>query len=155
MPRCKAVLNFDIDEVYTMKIAIQRFPHAISCGLAIYLALPAQALAGQVSGWWGGSWSCNIDGRPARMKWVAVDDTLTNCNGDLCSTSHGARWKGSFSDNGSRWVPLSNPREGEKGGLFFRHADGNQWYLRKPKGNNTDGWTTWNGTRYPLSCQLR
>jgi hypothetical protein len=95
---------------------------------------------------------CNIDGRPARMKWVAVDDSQTTCDGDTCSTSSGARWKGSFSDNGSRWVPLNEPRQGDKGGLFFRHADGNKWYLPKPAGNKTTGWTTWNGRRYPLSC---
>lgn len=122
------------------------------CGLSVYLALSGLAPAGQVPGWWGGAWDCNIDGRPARMKWAAVDDSQTNCNGDACTTSSGARWKGNFSDNGSRWVPLTEPRRGNKGGVFFRHADGNQWYLAQPVGNRTKGWTTWNGQRYTLAC---
>jgi hypothetical protein len=126
--------------------------YVLSCGLAVCFATSAPVYASQVPGWWGGDWNCNIDGRSARMKWNAVDDSQTTCNGETCSTTSGARWKGSFSDNGSRWVPLTNPQEGSKGGLFFRHADGNKWYLSKPAGNRTTGWTTWNGQRYPLSC---
>lgn len=61
------------------------------------------------------------------------------------------KWVGRFSDNGPYWVPLTNPRESNEGGLYFRHADGNQWYLPKPKGNRTTGWTTWNSQRYSLS----
>lgn len=110
------------------------------------------AAASQVSGWWGGSWSCNIDGRPARMKWAVVDDSQTSCNGNICSTTSGVKWKGSFSDNGSRWVPLTNARTGNLGGLYFNHADGNLWYLRKPASRQTAGWTTWNGRRYRLAC---
>lgn len=129
--------------------------HALCAGL-IGLALSAASFspagAGMVTGWWGGNWTCNIDGRPAQMKWVPVDDSQTSCNGDVCSTSSGARWKGSFSDNGSRWVPLNNPRTGNLGGLYFNHADGNRWYLPKPTGRQTVGWTTWNGQRYRLAC---
>jgi Family of unknown function (DUF6006) len=123
---------------------------AVCAASLIISATPAQA--GQVSGWWGGNWTCTIDGRPARMKWVAVDDTTTHCNGDVCTSTSGARWKGSFSDNGSQWVDLRNPRRGDKGGLYFNHADGNRWYLPKPAAGRTSGWTTWNGKRYPLSC---
>lgn len=132
--------------------AMKRPLTAIVGGLALCLAISGPSLASMVSGWWGGTWSCNIDGRPAKMKWVVVDDGQTSCDGDVCTTTSGARWKGSFSDNGSRWVPLTNPRQGERGGLYFNHADGNRWYLRKPEGNKTAGWTTWNGQRYPLSC---
>lgn len=111
------------------------------------------AAAGQVAGrWYDGMWNCNIDGRPARMRWRIVDDTQTHCDGDTCTTSHGATRKGSFSDNGSAWVPLTNPRNGDRGGLYFNHADGNRWYLARPVGNRSDGWTTWNGQRYPLAC---
>lgn len=121
--------------------------------LCTAITLAAQtALASQVSGWWGGKWSCNIDGRPARMQWVAANDTQTDCDGDTCTSTSGARWVGRFSDNGSKWVPLSNPRTGDRGGLFFQHADGNKWYLAKPTSAKTQGWTTWNGQRYPLSC---
>ncbi len=122
------------------------------CAAALALTAGTTTHASQVSGWWGGDWNCNIDGRPARMKWAAVDDTQTSCDGDACSTSSGARWAGRFSDNGSRWVPLRNARRGDRGGLFFTHADGNKWYLAMPAGGKAKGWTTWNGQRYPLSC---
>lgn len=121
-------------------------------GMALCLAVSAPTLASTVSGWWGGTWRCSIDGRPAQMKWTVVDDSQQTCSGDTCTTTSGVRWKGSFSDNGSRWVPLTEPRQGQQGGLFFRHADGNQWYLSKPVSNRSSGWTTWNGRRYPLSC---
>ncbi|MGK9167187.1 hypothetical protein KXR53_12865 [Inquilinus limosus] len=131
-----------------MKRSLLTIAHA----LALCLAVSGPAPAGQVAGWWGGTWDCNIDGRPARMRWAAVDASETTCDGDICTTSSGARWSGSFSDNGSRWVRLTNPRQGNRGGLFFRHADGNQWYLAKPVNNKAVGWTTWNGNRYSLSC---
>ena len=119
-------------------------------GIAVVTAAPSSA--SMVTGWWGGNWTCNIDGRPARMKWVAASVTEGSCDGNVCSQSQGAAWRGHFSDNGSRWVPLSNPRKGAQGGVFFRHADGNQWYLAKPVSNRSEGWTTWQGTRYRLSC---
>jgi hypothetical protein len=120
---------------------------------ALCLAVSAPTLASTVSGWWGGTWACNIDGRPAQMKWTAVNDSQQTCHNGTCTSTSGARWKGSFSDNGSQWVPLTDPRAGQQGGLFFRHADGNQWYLARPVGNRTSGWTTWNGKRYSLSCR--
>lgn len=131
---------------------LKRLLLTLSCGFALCLIVLGLAYAGQVSGWWGGSWTCDIDGRPARMNWSVVDNSQTTCQGDTCTSTSGVRWKGNFSDNGSRWVPLSNARQGNTGGLFFRHADGNQWYLPKPQGNRTTGWTTWNGQRYRLSC---
>ena len=135
-----------------MRIKMKRSLLTTSYVLALSFAMSGPAPASMVTGWWGGAWACNIDGRPARMKWAAVDDSQTTCNGNVCSTSSGARWKGSFSDNGSRWVPLTNPNSGAQGGLFFRHADGNKWYLAKPVANKTKGWTTWNAQRYSLSC---
>lgn len=127
---------------------------AASCSVALFcLAVASPAYASTVSGWWNGSWSCTIDGRPAQMRWTVVEDSQTIDNGDGTATStSGARWKGRFSDNGSKWVALTNPRFGKKGGLYFNHADGNRWYLPKPTGNKTTGWTTWNGQQYPLSC---
>lgn len=125
----------------------------LSCALALLPAVADRAHASQVSGWWGGSWRCTIDGRPARMRWTVVDDSRTTCSGNVCSTSSGVRWKGSFSDNGSRWVPLTHARHSAQGGLLFRHADGNQWFLARPQNNTTNGWTTWNGRRYALSCR--
>jgi hypothetical protein len=120
---------------------------AVSGVLAWCFVTSGPPLAGQVTAWWGGFWACTIDGRPARMKWGAAGDSAA-VNG----ISHAARWKGSFSDNGSRWMPLTNAREDTKGGLYFRHANGNQWYLAKPVNNKSKGWTTWNGQRYALSC---
>lgn len=111
---------------------------AISFGLALFVTSPISA--DTIEGWWGGNWACKIDGRPARMKWIPAEG------------GSGLYWKGSFSDNGSRWVPLTNARKGNQGGLYFNHADGNKWYLAKPAGHKTSGWTTWNGQRYPLSC---
>lgn len=135
-----------------MTALIQRFLLSSFLGLALSFGVSFLAYPGTVSGWWGGSWTCDIDGRPARMKWSIVEDGQANCDGAECSSTSGVRWKGSFSDNGSRWVPLTNPRNDKKGGLYFYHADGNQWHLARPQGNKTAGWTTWNGKRYPLSC---
>ena len=123
-----------------MMTATRRSLITISCGLAIWVAVSTPANASTIEGWWGGPWQCNIDGRPAQMKWVPVEG------------SSGLYWKGSFSDNGSRWVPLTSARKGSQGGVFFNHADGNRWFLAKPVGNKATGWTTWNGQRYPLSC---
>lgn len=120
--------------------------------VTLCLAIAAPAGAGMVSGWWGGDWTCNIDGRPARMKWFPVDAGETQCDGDTCSSTSAVRWRGRFSDNGAQWVDLNRPTQGNKGGLYFRHADGNRWYLPKPIGNKTTGWTTWNGQRFRLSC---
>lgn len=119
-----------------------------------YLVEPTSAKASMVvGGWWGGSWTCKIDGRPAKMKWQVAENSEQSCDDDgICSSTSAVTWRGSFSDNGSQWVQLTNLAVGKKGGIFFRHADGNQWYLGKPVNNNTSGWTTWNGARYPLSC---
>jgi hypothetical protein len=125
---------------------------ATGCALALLADGLPPAQASMVSGWWGGNWNCTIDGRPAKMRWVPVSSNESSCDGNACSTVSGARWKGSFSDNGSQAVPLTNARTGNQGGLFFNHADGNTWYLAKPTGNRTRGYTTWQGKRYPLAC---
>jgi Family of unknown function (DUF6006) len=103
----------------SMTTIMQRSLITISCGIALSVAVSGSTIASQAVGWWGGNWNCNIDGRSARMRWNVVDDSQTTCNGNICSTTSGVRWQGSFSDNGSRWVPLTNPREGHQGGLYF------------------------------------
>lgn len=125
---------------------------ALAClGALAWYATPATA--GTVAGgWWDGSWQCNIDGRPARMRWKVVSVSSGSCNGDTCSSSEGATWRGSFSDNGSQWVGLSNLRPAQAGGIHFNHADGNTWFLPKPTNNRSKGWTTWQGQRYQLAC---
>jgi len=137
---------------YIRNIRQHRLPASLAL-LAAALSMVGGVHASTVSGWWGGDWKCSIDSRPARMRWVPVSTNSGSCDGDgTCSSASGARWSGRFSDNGARWVDLSDARPGKQGGLFFRHADGNQWYLAKPEGNRSTGWTTWNGSRYPLSC---
>lgn len=120
--------------------------------LGFALSLSGLAQASTVSGWWGGQWTCEIDGRPARMRWKPVDDTQTECDGDVCSQTSGATWAGEFSDNGSAWVRLTFENRGSRGGIFFRHADGNRWFLAQPQNGRSTGWTTWNGQRYRLAC---
>ncbi len=112
---------------------------------------PAQAGTAP-GGWWGGNWSCTIDGRPARMRWMIVNVNSGSCNGDTCTSSEGAAWRGRFSDSGSQWVTLSSLRPSGGGGIRFNHADGNTWFLPKPVNNRSKGWTTWQGQRYPLAC---
>ncbi len=119
---------------------------------AALLSSSAPSFASQALGWWGGTWTCTIDGRPAQMKWTVVDVGGGSCDGDTCTSTSEVAWRGKFSDNGSNWVPLTNARYGNRGGLYFIHADGNKWYLPKPVNNRSNGWTTWQGNRYPLSC---
>ncbi len=136
-----------------MKNVIFRALGVVSLVLASAIGGAAPVSAGQVaSGWWDGNWSCNIDGRPARMRWKVVNDTQTVCGPDYCTSSYGAAWRGRFSDHGAAWVPLTDPQRSSSGGLYFRHADGNRWFLKKPVNSKTSGWTTWMGNRYPLSC---
>ena len=126
-------------------------------GIALGATAAGVVEASQASGWWGGSWACTIDGRPARMKWDVVDAGGASCSDDggerVCSTTSAVRWRGRFSDNGAPWASLADPRLGNQGGMFFTHADGNRWYLAKPVGGRSRGWTTWNRQRYPLSCR--
>lgn len=107
--------------------------------------------------WWSGDWTCDIGGRPAQMKWAIVEDSKVPDSRDGAGRATPAvLWEGSYSDNGSQWVALSDPSKGKKGGLYFRHADGNKWYLQKPTENKTTGWTTAtaqrNAPRHPISC---
>jgi hypothetical protein len=120
-------------------------------GFGISAPASASFLVGH---WLDGVWQCTIDGRPARMRWQVVDDPQASCSGDWCTSAALVRRKGSFSDNGSRWVPLLNLRDGqERRGAFFDHADGNRWYLRKPNSSGRAvGHTVWQGTQYPLIC---
>lgn len=112
--------------------------------------LPASASM-VVREWYFGTWNCNIDGRPARMTWRVVDDSRTTCSGDVCSTTSGVAIRGSFSDNGGAWVPLTRVSSGTSF-LSLRHADGNFWRLNVTGPGRAAGWTTWSGRRFPLSC---
>jgi hypothetical protein len=122
--------------------------------LAALAAAPAAAsmIAPSGGGWYMGSWTCRIDGRPARMVWRVVDDTQTSCRGDNCTTTQGAKLVGSFSDSGSRWVELrqtsASPQE-----LKFLYAGTDRWFLRNEGSGRAKGYTTWQGNRYPLECR--
>ena len=109
--------------------------------------------AGTIIGeWWDGNWNCTIDGRPARMRWRIVNDSQGSSSGGVATQTSGVKRIGQFSDNGSAWVPLSDARRASNGGLLFRHADGNQWFLPREQGGRTSGWTTWQGKKFPLIC---
>jgi hypothetical protein len=134
---------------------LRRGIRRVALGLVAATAIQAisdGASASTANGWWHGTWSCNIDGRNARMHWDVVSVTDGDCDGDVCWQSQSAEWRGYFSDSGSAWVPLTDARLASRGGMYFNHADGNRWYLARPEGNRASGWTTWQGQRYPLSC---
>lgn len=116
------------------------------------------AQASQVIGqWYFGKWDCTIDGRPAKMQWLVVDDPQTTCSGDVCSSSSGVKVIGRFSDNGSAWVPLAKRYlRGNDFGIRYLGAEQNNWMLRyQPSTKVAAGWTTWRGNRYPLQCSLQ
>lgn len=88
--------------------------------------------------WFAGTWTGTIDGRPATMRW------------SISGTGSSRVVTGDFSDGSSgSYVPLKfDSSTGDK--LFFRHADGNSWYLGKTKDGEATGWTTWEGRQFPL-----
>ena len=96
------------------------------------------ATAAEQSQWFAGTWTGTIDGRPATMRWRVT------------GSGKGRQIVGEFSDGSSgSYVPLNydshTPDE-----LFFRHADGNSWYLARKQDGQASGYTTWNGQKYPL-----
>jgi glucan-binding YG repeat protein len=115
---------------------------------------PGVAHASQAVGrWYHGDWRCTIDGRPSKMRWQVRDNPTTSCNGNVCTTSAGVRTVGEFWDRNGPWVRLSIVKQSQST-LHFRHADGNLWFLQV-SGSRANGWTTWNGSRFPLSCVRR
>jgi hypothetical protein len=131
-----------------VKLAI--IPLTLSFGIA--------AQASQVqSQWYFGKWDCSIDGRPAKMQWLVVDDPQTSCSGNVCSSSSGVKVVGRFSDNGSAWVPLSkNYLRGNDFGIRYQGAEPDNWFLRyTPSTKVASGWTTWRNQKYPLQCTWR
>jgi Family of unknown function (DUF6006) len=118
----------------------------------------SEAIASQaVSQWYFGKWNCTIDGRPAKMQWLVVDDSQTSCSGKVCSSSSGVKVVGEFSDNGGAWVPLAKRYvQGNEFGIRYLGREQDNWLLRyNPKSKVASGWTTWRGNRYPLQCTLQ
>lgn len=122
------------------------------------MALPTRAQASMlVSEWFFGRWDCRIDGRPAQMQWLVVNDPQTRCDGDICSTTSGVKLVGRFSDNGSAWVPLAKQWSNRTDlGIRYLGREPDNWFLRySDRTRVATGWTTWRGSRYPLSCWNR
>jgi hypothetical protein len=115
--------------------------------LAILAILPGtnSAHASQAaSQWYFGNWNdCKIDGRPAKMQWKVVDDSQTQCDGNICQSTSG------------NWVPLSvRYNRTNEVGIRYLGREQDNWVLRyNPNSRVATGYTTWRGNRYPLSCR--
>lgn len=115
------------------------------------LAGSAPASASQVPGaWFMGDWRCTLDGRPTRIVWDTVSVDHGSNHGDIGTSIAGVERRGRFWDRGS-WASLSFGRATSTT-LHFKHADGNNWFLRRLSPTTARGNSTWNGRPYPLSC---
>ncbi|HEU0045143.1 DUF6006 family protein [Sphingomonas sp.] len=119
---------------------------------ALLAAAPAfPSTAGQVAGgWYMGDWRCTLDGRATRMVWDVVSVDHGSSHGDTGTSVAGAERRGRFWDRGS-WAGLSLDRATSTT-VHFKHADGNNWFLRRISATQARGNSTWNGRAYPLSC---
>jgi Family of unknown function (DUF6006) len=121
-------------------------------------ALFAAALAGSgpagasqvAGGWYTGDWRCTLDGRLTRIVWDVVSVDRGSSDDDVGTSVAGAERRGRFWDWGS-WAGLSLGRATSTA-VHFKHADGNNWYLRRASAGQATGYSTWQGRRYPLSC---
>lgn len=119
--------------------------------LAGVLAGGGPAAASQVAGgWYMGDWRCTLDGRPTRIVWDVVSVDHGASHGDVGTSVAGAERRGRFWDRGS-WANLSLGRATSTT-VHFKHADGNNWHLRRASATQATGYSTWEGRRYPLSC---
>lgn len=128
------------------------------CSLLVSLGVAPSVMASlTITQWYHGNWDCNIDGRSARMVWEVVDDSRTTCNNGVCSHTSGVKTVGRFSDNGSAWVGLGiNYHRNSRLGIRYLGHEQDNWELTYNSSTGTArGWTTWRGTRYPLSCWNR
>lgn len=120
---------------------------------AMLALLSGEAYASQAAGWYLGRWSCTIDGRAAQMLWEVRDDSRQTCSGGTCTRTSGVKVLGWFWDRNGPWAQLRK-RSASANTLTMYHADGNLWSLRYAN-NRADGFTTWQGKRYPLTCTKR
>jgi hypothetical protein len=117
--------------------------------LAAAPAVPAGA--SQVAGaWFMGDWQCTLDGRATRIVWDTVSVEHGAHHGDHGTSVAGAQRRGRFWDRGA-WANLSFGRATSTT-LHFKHADGNNWFLRRLSPTTARGNSTWNGRPYPLAC---
>ncbi len=132
-------------------MGIGRF--AAAALFAAAMAGSAPAPASQVAGgWYMGDWRCTLDGRATRIVWdVASVEHGSSHHGASHGTSvSGAERRGRFWDRGT-WVDLSFGRATSTT-VHFQHPDGNNWYMRRISATQANGYSTWQGRRYPLSC---
>ena len=127
---------------------------ALAAPTAVVLSTPANALtAANVN---DGRWFCTLDGRPTAFDFKRETRSVYTDNGDGTTTvAAGGRVvdTGWFWDRGN-WVRLHDIRWTRDGDVWFKHPDGNQWHMStvgRP-GQGLNGYSTWNGKRYPLSC---
>lgn len=118
--------------------------------MSILAAAEAQA-SQAVTQWYFGRWSCSIDGRPSTMVWEVRNDTQTSCNGGTCSTSAGVKVVGFFKERTGPWVRLHRVRSSDVG-LAMRYNNVDPWILNRRGARSAVGHTTWQGGRFPLSC---
>lgn len=119
--------------------------------IAAAFAGGAPAPASQVAGgWYMGDWRCTLDGRPTRIVWDVVSVDRGSSDGDIGTSIAGAERRGRFWDRGS-WANLSLGRATSTT-IHFKHADGNNWFLRRISATQARGNSTWNGRPYPLAC---
>lgn len=118
---------------------------------AAALAASAPAGASQVPGaWYMGDWRCTLDGRPTRIVWEVVSVEHGAHHGGHGTSVAGAERRGRFWDRGA-WADLALGRATSTT-LHFKHADGNNWFLRRISATQARGNSTWNGRPYPLAC---
>lgn len=118
---------------------------------AAALAASAPAEASQVAGgWYMGDWRCTLDGRPTRIVFDVVSVEHREHQGHSGTSVSGAERRGRFWDRGA-WANLSLERATSTS-VHFKHADGNNWFLRRISATQARGNSTWNGRPYPLSC---
>lgn len=111
----------------------------------------APATASQAPGaWFMGDWRCTLDGRATRMVWRNVSVDHGSHHGDVGTSVAGVERRGRFQDGGA-WADLTFGRATSTT-LNFRHADGNNWFLRRISATQARGNSTWNGRPYPLAC---
>lgn len=89
--------------------------------------------------WFFGTWTGTLDGRPSTMRWRLEGDAIA----------------GDFSDGSTgRYVPLAHEsHNGEQ--LFFRHPDGNHWFLARSSEGEARGYSIWQGRQFPLIMSRR
>jgi hypothetical protein len=118
----------------------------------LLLACGAEANASLVvRQWYHGRWSCLIDGRPSHMDWKQVNATRQTCSGGVCTQVPEVRQVGWFWDRSGPWVRLYYAGSSDRG-LSMLHANRDPWVLNRTSASQAIGHTTWQGRRYPLSC---